>query len=79
MFHSSRPPHEQAHEAVIQDAQNPNSQTTAEDAQQALIDNTKRAGGAAFQFNPDASPEDKAAQARSVRLDLTSFLRVAAG
>ena len=67
MFHTrSKPIEDQKHDAVIQDAQNPDTKTTSEDAEQALINDTKRAGGAAFQFDPDASPEEKAASARSV-------------
>ena len=47
-------------------ARDPNSNVTSEDAERTMIDETKKAGGAAFQFNPDASPEEKAAQAASV-------------
>lgn len=64
----SKPAEEQKHDAVVQDAQNPNTQTTSEDAEQTLINDTKKAGGAAFQFDPDASPEEKAAQARAVSI-----------
>ncbi len=38
-----------------------------EDAEQAITNESKKAGVAAFQFDPDASPEEKAAQARAVR------------
>lgn len=31
-----------------------------------MIEETKKTGGVALHFNPDASPEEKAAQARSV-------------
>ena len=70
MFSSHKAAPEQKQEAIIQDAQNPNSKTTSEEAQQALINETKAAGGAAFQFDPDATPEEKAAQARAVRRHL---------
>ena len=47
-------------------ARDPDSNVTSEDAEQTMIDETKKAGGAAFQFDPNASPEEKAAQARAV-------------
>ena len=48
-------------------ARDPDSSVTSGDAQKAILDETKRAGGAAFSFNPNASPEEKAAVARAVR------------
>jgi hypothetical protein len=53
-------------EGAIEAAQNPNSSVTAEDAEKALIDESRKGGAAAFQFDPDASPEEKAAQAGAV-------------
>jgi hypothetical protein len=53
-------------QGAIEAAQDPNSNVTAEDAEKAMIEETKKAGGAAFQFDPDATPEEKAAQARAV-------------
>lgn len=47
-------------------AQNPNNNVTPEDAEAIMTDEAKKAGIPAFRFNPDASPEEKAAQARSV-------------
>ena len=47
-------------------AQDPNSSTTAQDAQDVMAAESKKAGIPALQFNPDASPEEKAAQARAV-------------
>jgi len=38
----------------------------AESVERSMVDNAKKAGSAAFQFDPDASPEEKAAQVRSV-------------
>ena len=49
-------------------AQNPDNKVTAEDAEEIMTDESKKAGVPAFRFNPDASPEEKAAQARSVTL-----------
>lgn len=47
-------------------AQDPQSNLTAEDAEMVLLDETKKAGMPAYQFNPDASPEEKAAEAQAV-------------
>ena len=47
-------------------ARDPNSNVSAQDAEQTMYDESKKAGAAAFQFNPYATPEEKAAQARSV-------------
>lgn len=47
-------------------SRDPNSKVTAEDAEQLITEESKKAGVAAFRFDPNASPEDKAAQARSV-------------
>ena len=51
-------------------ARDPNSTVTAQDAQRTIVDETKKAGGAAFRFNPDASPEEKAAVAAAVSQQL---------
>ena len=47
-------------------AQDPSSKVSAQDAENVMTAESKKAGVAAFQFDPDASPEEKAAQARSV-------------
>lgn len=41
-----------------------------ETIEQKLVDESKKAGVPAFQFDPDASPEKKAEQAKMVRPDL---------
>jgi K+-transporting ATPase c subunit len=53
------------HDAV-EAARDPNSSVSAEDAEQVILDESKKAGSAALQFDPNASPEEKAAQAASV-------------
>ena len=53
-------------------AQDPQSNLTAEDAEKVLLDETKKAGMPAYQFNPDASPEEKAAEAQAVSICLLS-------
>jgi hypothetical protein len=47
-------------------ARDPNSSVSAEDAERVFLDESKKAGSAALQFDPNASPEEKAAQAASV-------------
>ena len=58
-------------------AQDSNNKVTPEDAEAVIADESRKAGIPAFRFDPDASPEEKAAQARSVTLRfLFSGLRV---
>ena len=52
-------------------ARDPNSKVTPEDAEDLMTQESKKAGVAAFQFDPNASPEEKAAQARSVSCPAT--------
>ena len=49
-------------------AQDSNNKVTPEDAEAVIADESTKAGIPAFRFDPDASPEEKAAQARSVTL-----------
>jgi hypothetical protein len=53
-------------QGVVEAAQDPNSSVTAEDAQHKIVQESKKAGVAAFEFDPNATPEQKAAQARAV-------------
>jgi hypothetical protein len=53
-------------EGAVEMARDPNSSVTADDAQKKLVEESKKAGVAAFTFDPNASPEEKAAQARAV-------------
>lgn len=52
-------------------AQDPKSNVTAEDAEAVMTEESNKAGIPAFHFDPDASPEAKAAQARSVSFPLS--------
>lgn len=58
-------------EGVIETAtelqQDPQSKVNPDTVEEKLVDETREAGGAAYQFDPDASPEDKAAAAEAVR------------
>ena len=58
-------------QGAAQASRDPNSTATAQDVEQVMADESKKAGIAAFQFDPNTSPEDKAAQARSVRFSRT--------
>nr|CDP22608.1 Putative tricalbin [Podospora anserina S mat+] len=52
-------------QGAIEAAQDPDSKVTADDAQQKIVEESRRAGVTAFTFNPDASPEEKKAQAQA--------------
>lgn len=47
-------------------ARDPESKVSAQDAERTMVNETMKAGGAAYQFDPNASPEEKAEQAQSV-------------
>ena len=53
-------------EGVLDAAKDPNNSVTAADAEQRIVAESQKAGVAAFTFDPDATPEQKAAQARAV-------------
>lgn len=53
-------------ELAVEAARDPNSNFSAQDAQRVIVDESKKAGAPAFQFNPNASPAEKAAQAHAV-------------
>lgn len=53
-------------EAATQLAEDPQSKVNPEKVEEALVKETREAGGVAYQFDPDASPEAKAAAAESV-------------
>lgn len=52
-------------QGAIDTAQDPDSSVTAEAAEDTVLREAKAAGSAVFQFDPDASPEEKTAQLRS--------------
>lgn len=54
-------------QGALEAARDSNSNVTAEDAERKMLEETRKAGAQAYQFDPDASPEEKAAQARLVR------------
>lgn len=55
-------------QGAFEAARDPSNPISAADAEAKALTESKKAGVAAFTFDPDATPEQKAAQARSVRL-----------
>lgn len=53
-------------QAASEAARDPTSAMSAEGAEQVILDESRKAGAVALQFDPDASPEEKAAQAKAV-------------
>jgi hypothetical protein len=62
---SSSSPEVKQHGAA-EAARDPNSSVTAEDAERVFVEESKKAGATALQFDPNATPEEKAAQAKAV-------------
>lgn len=58
--------HELKAEGVAEAARDPGSNVTADDAEKALIDQARAGGAAAFTFDPNATPAEKAAAAKEV-------------
>jgi hypothetical protein len=57
--------------------QDPQSHVQPETVEKKLVDETRKAGLPAYQFDPDASPEEKAAEAEAVRfLDVLSHQKI---
>ena len=52
-------------EGAMEAARDPNSSVTAAAAEKTALEEAKKGGSAAFEFDPDASPEEKRAQARA--------------
>lgn len=68
---SSRAAELKSHDA-IEAPGDTNNIISGDDAQRVMVDESKKAGGAAFRFNPDASPEEKAAVAGAVSKQYSS-------
>lgn len=63
-------------QGAVEMANDPNSSVTSDDAQKKMVEESKKAGVAAFTFNPNASPEEKAAQARAVSQSIYAARKV---
>lgn len=64
---TAREENELKQEGAIEASRDPGSSVTAEDAEKKLVEESRNAGVTAFTFDPDASPEEKRAQAKAVR------------
>lgn len=53
-------------QGVMEASRDPNSSVDAHQAEQSILNDSEAAGAAAFEFNPNASPEEKAAQLKDV-------------
>ncbi|KND94987.1 Uncharacterized protein PYUK71.03c [Tolypocladium ophioglossoides CBS 100239] len=62
---SAKEAHELKAQGAIEAAENPESQVTADDAQKEMVEQSRNAGIPAFTFDPDATPEQKRAQAQA--------------
>jgi hypothetical protein len=67
-FHNGHSKEELKSQSAIEAARDPHSKVTAADAEQTLLDESKKAGAAAFQFDANASSADKASQVKAVSL-----------
>ena len=64
-------------QGALEAAQHADNPVTAQDAEKVMVEESKKAGAAAFQFDPNASPAEKAAQAGAVStLAILCFIRV---
>ena len=63
---TAREAEELKQQGVVEAAANPETNVTADDAQRTIVQASRNAGVAAFTFDPDASPEQKKAQAKAV-------------
>ena len=59
-------------QGALEAARDPNSSVTADQAERKVVEEARNAGSAAFKFDPDATPEEKAAQAKAVRCNAQS-------
>ena len=53
-------------QGVIEASRDPDSNVGAKDAEDAIMKQAKASGAPAFEFDPDASPEEKKAQMQAV-------------
>jgi len=67
--------HELKAQGAVEAAQDPNSSVSSHDAEKVIHDEARAGGSAAFSFNPDASPEEKAAQINNATAGVETFHR----
>lgn len=66
---------EQKQQDVINAALAPDSNISPEDVEEKLVEESKKAGTVAYQFDPDASPEKKSEQVESVSRSNLGFFK----
>ena len=59
-------------QGVIEAAQDPNSNVSAEDAEKKMLDESRKAGAAAYHFDPNATAEEKKAVLKDVSARYTA-------
>lgn len=55
-------------QGALEASRDPNSSVDAAAAEQKVMEQAKAAGAPTFEFDPDASPEEKKAQMKAVRM-----------
>lgn len=65
-------------EAAQAASRDPKSHISPETVEKKLVEDNRKAGFPAYQFDPDASPEEKAAEAEAVRFAPTVLLALGA-
>ena len=73
-LHNGHSKEELKSQGAIDAARDPHSRVTAADAEQTILDEAKKGGAAAFQFDADASSAEKARQVKAVSLPATRVL-----
>lgn len=58
--------HELKQQGALEAARDPNSTVTPDQAERKVVEEARKGGSAAYKFDPDATPEEKAAQAKAV-------------
>jgi hypothetical protein len=64
---TARSANELKQQGALEASRDPESNVSAEDAERKIVEDSREAGVTAFMFDPDATPEEKRAQARAVR------------
>jgi hypothetical protein len=57
-------------QGALEAAQDPSNPVTVEQAEKTVLQEARAAGAPTFEFNPDASPEEKKAQLKAVWLHM---------
>jgi len=64
---------EKKQQSAVDAARDPTSSVTAQQAEDLVVNEAKKAGSVALQFDANATPAEKAAQARSVCCSVCFF------